>query len=81
MEAARSIPDLKIEGNPDMWQLLCKASSESQQFSHSTKVMQTTKGTIMLVTSIQNEVISNALVFLEGVDVRELRAPNHNKIT
>jgi len=38
-DAKAATPDIKIFGNPDAWRLVCKASSESQGWMKSTKVM------------------------------------------
>lgn len=39
LQAAQSTSDIKVTGNPDAWQLLCKASSKSQGWMKSTKLM------------------------------------------
>lgn len=38
--AHKSVPDIQTFGNGDMWQLLCKASSESEGWMKSTKAME-----------------------------------------
>lgn len=38
-DATTKISDIKVSGNPDMWVLLCKASSKAQGFAKSTKAL------------------------------------------
>ena len=39
-DAKNKSGDLNVFGNPDVWKLLCKASSESTGFMKSTKVLE-----------------------------------------
>mgnify|MGYP006354951821 CR=1 FL=1 len=39
-DAKQKIPDIKVVGNGDLWQLLCKASSKEGGWMKSTKAMQ-----------------------------------------
>jgi hypothetical protein len=45
--------DIKVFGNPDKWKLLCKASSESEGWMKSTKVMDVPGGCLVQVTTQQ----------------------------
>src|SRR3954463_12780523 len=38
--ARQNVPDIKVVGNGDLWQLLCKASSEREGWMKSSKAMQ-----------------------------------------
>lgn len=48
-----NVPDVKIWGNGDMFQLLCKASSDSEGWMKSTKAMQVPGGCVLQVTTQQ----------------------------
>ena len=52
-EAKTNIPDLKVVGNGDMWQLLCKASSQGESWMKSTYAMQLPDGFLVQVTTYQ----------------------------
>ncbi|MHA2219607.1 MAG: hypothetical protein ACXACY_27180 [Candidatus Hodarchaeales archaeon] len=39
-DAKSNVSDVKVFGNGDLWQLVCKASSEEQGWMKSTKVME-----------------------------------------
>jgi len=54
-EAVSTTPDIKITGNPDVWELICKASNRpddgSQGWSKSTKSMTVPGGRVIQVTT------------------------------
>ena len=52
-DAKLSTSDIKVVGNGDMWQLLCKASSEKEGWMKSTKAMELPGGVIVQVTTQQ----------------------------
>jgi len=54
-EAKTNIPDLKVVGDGDMWQLLCKASSQGEGWMKSTKAMQLPDGCLVQVTTQQRD--------------------------
>jgi len=65
-----NIPDIKIVGNPDCFQLLCKASSKSEGWMKSAKAYQINEiGCIIQVTTQQGDNISEALCFVPGVSL------------
>lgn len=69
-----NVPDIKVVGNGDMFQLLCKASSQSEGWMKSTKAAQTPHGCIVQVTTQQRNAdgtyaIAEALTFVPGVYV------------
>jgi hypothetical protein len=73
-DAMNKMSDVKIVGNPDIFQLLCKASSEKQGFMKSTKAMETENGCVIQVTTQQKNIdgtysISEALTFVPDVCV------------
>lgn len=51
--AHKNVPDIKVVGNGDLFQLLCKASSQEEGWMKSTKGMQTPYGVIIQVTTQQ----------------------------
>lgn len=52
--ARQNVKDIKIVGNGDMFQLLCKASSENEGWMKSTKAMEIDgKGCVVQVTTQQ----------------------------
>jgi hypothetical protein len=51
------VNDIKVFGNPDLWQLICKGSSESQGWMKSTKAMQIGNN-VVIQTTTQQKVIS-----------------------
>lgn len=53
-EAQAKVSDIKVVGSGDLWQLLCKASSQSQGWMKSTKAMQCgAHGALVQVTTQQ----------------------------
>ncbi len=78
-EAKDTIPDLKVYGDGDTWKLLCKASSETQGWMKSTKVMNVPGGCLVQVTTQQRNVstygptsisaLAEAITFVPGVQI------------
>ena len=50
-DARASASDIAVTGNPDAWELVCKASSASQGWMKSTKRMKVPGGWLYLVTT------------------------------
>lgn len=72
--ARKNVKDIKVVGNGDMFQLLCKASSEEEGWMKSTKAMEVTGGCIVQVTTQQKNPdgsysLAEALTFVPGVKV------------
>jgi hypothetical protein len=70
--AKKNVPDIKVFGNGDLFQLISKASSESEGWMKSTKAMQVGAGCIVQVTTQQTNpdgsyVIAEALTFVPDV--------------
>ena len=79
-----NVPDVKVVGNGDMFQLLCKASSTQEGWMKSAKAMEVPGGCVVQVTTQQGEQVAEALVFVPGVVIapddnngRKLVAPAH----
>jgi hypothetical protein len=67
-----NVPDVKVFGDGDMFQLLCKASSEKEGWMKSTKAMQVTGGCVVQVTTQQRNpdgsyAVAEALTYVPGV--------------
>lgn len=68
--AKANVEDLKVFGNGDMFQLLCKASSEHENWMKSTKAMEIPGvGCIVQVTTQQGGNVAEALCFVPGVKI------------
>src|SRR5687768_18531837 len=75
--AKANISDLKVFGNGDTFQLICKASSQEQGWMKSTKAMPTGNGVVIQVTTQQKNLdgtyaIAEALTFVPGVKIIEV---------
>lgn len=73
-EAKTKISDIKVFGNGDLFQLICKASSDAQGWMKSTKAMQTPVGCVVQVTTQQKNLdqtysVAEALTFVPGVKI------------
>jgi len=70
--AKENIHDLKVVGNGDMFQLLCKASSNNEGWMKSCKAMEIPEiGCIVQVTTQQGSNVAEALVFVPNVKIIE----------
>ena len=72
--AKKNVRDIKVFGNGDLFQLLCKASSENEGWMKSTKAMQTGTGCVVQVTTQQRNQdgsysLAEAVTFVPGVYV------------
>jgi len=65
----RSPNDVKVSGNPDLWVLICKASSESEGWMKSTKAMQMPSGCLVQVSTKEDSKVAEALQFVPGVKI------------
>jgi hypothetical protein len=72
-EAKTTISDLKVFGDADTFQLICKASSASQGWMKSTKAMQIDGvGCVVQVTTQHGDEIAEALTFVPGVRIEAI---------
>lgn len=72
----QNVPDVIVIGNGDMFQLLCKASSQSEGWMKSTKALQTPDGCLVQVTTQQRNpdgsyAVAEALTFVPYVKIVE----------
>lgn len=73
-DAKAKISDIKVFGNPDLFQLIAKASSEEQGWMKITKAMQVPTGCVVQVTTQQRNAdltysIAEALTFVPEVSI------------
>ncbi len=65
-------PDLKVFGNPDMWQLLTKASSTSEGWMRSTKALEVPgAGCFIQVSTQKHNNVAEAICFVRGIEIVE----------
>lgn len=74
--ARKNVRDIAVVGNGDLFQLLCKASSQEEGWMKSTKAMETGTGCVVQVTTQQRNpdgsyAVAEALTFVPGVWIRE----------
>lgn len=69
-DAKAKIGDVKFVGNPDTFQLLCKAFSKEQGWMKSTKAMYIKGvGCVVQTTTQQGDMVAESLVFVPGVKI------------
>lgn len=81
-DARNNTADLEVHGNGDLWQLLCKASSEAEDWMKSTKVMEIRNeftnvggaltavcGCLVQVTTQQGDYVAEALTYIPNVRI------------
>ncbi len=71
-----NVPDVKVFGNGDTFQLICKASSESEGWMKSAKAMYVGNGCLVQVTTQQQNpdgsyAVAEALAFVPGASIRD----------
>jgi hypothetical protein len=70
--ASKNVRDLVVFGNPDRWQLLCKASSKGEDWLKSTKAYEISGvGCLVQVSTQQGDNVAEALEFVPGVKIIE----------
>lgn len=72
--ARKNVKDIQVVGNGDLFQLLCKASSQEEGWMKSTKAMQTPMGCVVQVTTQQKNPdgsysVAEALTFVPGATI------------
>ena len=83
--ARKNVPDVQVFGDGDQWQLLCKASSESEEWMKSTKAMAAGSGVLVQVTTQQRNpdgtyAIAEALTFVPNVKIVGCSPPPGRKL-
>ena len=74
--AKKNVPDIKKFGDPDAFQLICKASSEKEGWMKSTKAMALTEGCLVQVSTQQRNpdgsyAVAEAFAYVPVVAIRE----------
>jgi hypothetical protein len=74
--ARQNVPDLKVVGNGDSFQLLCKASSQLEGWMKSTKAMKVVGGVVLQVTTQQRNkdgsyAVAEALTYVPGAKIAD----------
>lgn len=71
-QAKEQVKDLEIVGNGDMFQLLCKASSQAEGWMKSTKAMEIPGvGCVVQVTTQQGDNVAEAVCFVPNAKIVE----------
>jgi len=83
--ARKNVKDIVVFGNGDLFQLICKASSEKEGWFKSTKAMDTGTGCVIQVTTQQRNpdgsyAVAEALTFVPGVWIR-VDSKGHSYLT
>ncbi len=73
------VSDVKIIGNPDVWELVCKASSDAQGWMRSTKRMNVERGSLYQVSTQQRNpdgsyAVAEALAFVPDSSVESVNS-------
>lgn len=71
-DCKEKVSDLQVVGNPDIWQLVCKVSSKSQNWSKSTKALEVPTGVVLQVTTLVGNQIFESLLFIPEISVADL---------
>lgn len=71
--------DIKVTGNPDIWTLICKASSAAQGWMKSTKAVDVNGGGVVIQVTTEHRgpggsvlACAEALTFVPGTSVAQL---------
>lgn len=80
-EVGNQVSDVQFFGNPDLFQCLSKASSESQGWMKSTKAMQVNGGCVVQVSTQQRNpdgtyALAEAIVFVPSVKIKSSADPD-----
>ena len=71
-DAQSKVSDIKVVGNGDMFQLLCKASSKEQGWMKSTKAMYVEYiGCVVQTSTQQGDNVAESITFVPGVKIAE----------
>lgn len=72
-EACLRVSDIEVKGDPDIWVLVCKASSSDQSWMKSTKVLNVPHGCFLQASTQQKNpdgsyAIAEAVSFAQGIN-------------
>lgn len=75
------VSDLKVFGDGDYWQLICKASSEAEGWMKSTKALEIDGvGCLVQITTQQGNNVAEAVTFVPNTYVEATRDSEGNVI-
>jgi len=67
-DVKKKVSDVVVKGNPDLFKLLCKASSKEQGWMKSSKAMEIAGiGCVVQVTTQQGDNVAEAVTFVPNV--------------
>jgi len=69
--ARKNVKDIQFWGNGDMWRLLSKASSKSENWMKSTKCLELQHGCLVQVTTQQGDHVAEAITFVPAAYIIE----------
>lgn len=79
--ATKNVRDIKFWGDGDMFKLLSKAWSEEEKWMKSTKAMYIKgAGCVVQVTTQQGDNVAEAVTFVPGVFIEEIKDSDGNII-
>ena len=77
----KNVPDVQFWGDGDAWKLICKASSQKEEWMKSTKAMEIDGvGCLVQVTTQQDYMPAEAVTFVPGVRIEEVKDDKGNLI-
>jgi hypothetical protein len=80
-QAKDNVKDIKFWGNGDLFKLISKASSESEDWMKSTKAMEIDGvGCVVQVTTQQGNNVAEALTFIPNVRIMETHENGDGKL-
>jgi hypothetical protein len=80
--ASKNVKDLTVWGNGDTFKLICKASSAAEGWMKSTKAMEVQyMGVVLQVTTQQGSNVAEALTFIPGASIAEVKDDNGEVIS
>jgi hypothetical protein len=71
--AKKNVKDLVVWGDGDTFKLICKASSQEEGWMKSTKAMQVGKNCLVQVTTQQGDNVAEAVTFVPGAMIDEIK--------
>ena len=69
-KAKDQVKDIEVFGDGDLFKLLSKASSKSEKWMKSTKVMNLPNGCLVQVTTQQDSNVAEALQFIPDINLQ-----------
>ena len=80
-EATKNVKDIIFWGNGDLWKLISKASSKSENWMKSTKAMVIPTGCLVQVTTQQGNNVAEAITYVPDAAIEEHKDEDGNVIS